>query len=276
MGIQEREEGGVMNQDQVKERLLKLHDCAEKFTVIFTGKKSKKVNGLYKPDKKEILIHNRNFGSGDEVNNDLLFYTAMHELAHHIQFTEYHQKSVRAHTALFYATLDDLVDIAEKQGLYNMPIDDDTQSLIDEVKDISCEIAALQRKLGNVLRKLHEVCQEKGIRFEDVVERKAQIARSTQKSAMKADVFNLPAEIGADIQEAAISERDDEKRAAIVQAGQEGKSIDQAKRAVTTPPAQVDETVSLMKEKARLERTINSLNRRLEEITEQLQTRGEE
>ncbi|GHV89899.1 hypothetical protein AGMMS50268_04020 [Spirochaetia bacterium] len=265
-----------MNQDQVKERLLKLHDCAEEFIVIFSGKKCKKVNGLYKPGTKEIIIHNRNFGVGDDANNDLLFYTAMHELAHHIQFTEFHQKSVRSHTALFYSTLDDLVDIAEKKGLYEMPIDDDTQKLIDEVKDISCEIAALQRKLGNVLHRLHEDCQEKGIRFEDVLERKAQIARSTQKSAMKADALNLPAEIGADVQDAAISERDDEKRAAIVHAGKEGKSIDQAKRALATPPAEVDETVSLMKEKARLERTINSLNRRLEEVIEHLQTKGEE
>ncbi|GHT52534.1 hypothetical protein FACS1894106_1480 [Spirochaetia bacterium] len=265
-----------MNQDQVKDRLLKLHDCTDEFTVIFTGKKSKKVNGLYKPGTKEILIHDRNFWVGNEVNNNLLFYTAMHELAHHIQFTEFHQKSVRSHTALFYSSLDDLVDIAEKKGLYKMPIDDDTQKLIDEVKDISCEIAALQRKLGNVLHRLHEDCQEKGIRFEDVLERKAQIARSTQKSAMKADTLNLPAEIGADVQEAAISERDDEKRAAIVQAGKEGKSIDQAKRAFATPPAEVDETVSLMKEKARLERTIESLKRRLEEVAEQLYSRGED
>jgi Zn-dependent peptidase ImmA (M78 family) len=66
-----------MNQDQVKEKLLKLHDCTEDFIVIFSGKKSKKVNGLYKPDKREIIIHNRNLD-----NDNLLLYTAIHELAH--------------------------------------------------------------------------------------------------------------------------------------------------------------------------------------------------
>jgi hypothetical protein len=265
-----------MNQDQVKDRLLNLHDCTEKFTVIFSGKKSKKVNGLYKPDTHEIIIHNRNFGSGDNVNNDLLFYTAMHELAHHIQFTELHQKSVRSHTALFYSTLDDLVDIAEKKGLYKMPIDDDTQKLIDIADEISCEIAGMQRKLGGVLNRLYKVCQEKGIRFEDVVERKIQLARNTLKNSIKANDLNIPGGINADIQEAAIKERDDEKRAAIIKAGEEGKSIDQAKRAIATPPVQEDEAVSLMKEKARLERTINSLTRRLEEVTEHLQTIGED
>jgi hypothetical protein len=261
-----------MNQDDVKKSLLKLHDCAEDFTLIFSGKKSNKVNGLYKGDKKEIIINNRNF-EATETGNNLLFYTAVHELAHHIQFTELHQKSVRAHTALFFATLDDLVDIAEKKGIYKMPIDKDTQKLIDEAKDISCEIAALQRKLGQVLLQLHETCEKKGIRYEDVIERKAQIARQTEKKAKKAYNLNLSEEIGVDIQEAAIKERDEEKIEAIVHAGQKGKSIDQAKKAIAKPIDQEDETVSLMKEKARIERTIASLKRRLEEVAEQLKSR---
>jgi hypothetical protein len=150
-----------MNQDQVKSNLLKLHDCKHDFTVIFTGKKSKKVNGLYKPDKNEIIIHNLNFINDDGSTNDnLLLYTAIHELAHHIQFTELKQKSVRAHTALFFATLDDLVDVAEKKGLYKMAIDDETQKLIDEAVEISCEIAMLQKKLGHVLVRIKEVCDK--------------------------------------------------------------------------------------------------------------------
>jgi hypothetical protein len=199
----------------------------------------------------------------------------MHELAHHIQFTEHKQKSVRAHTQLFYAILDDLVDIAEEKGIYKMPIDEDTQKLIDEAKDISCEIAALQRRLGQVLMQLHETCEKKGIRYEDVIERKAQIARQTEKKAKKAYNLNLSGEIGADIQEAAIKERDEEKIEAIVHAGQKGKSIDQAKRAVARPIDREDETVSLVKEKKRIERTITSLGRRLKEVEEQLRSRGE-
>jgi hypothetical protein len=261
-----------MNQDQVKEKLLKLHNCTEDFTLVFSGKRNTKVNGLYKPDKKEIVIHDRNF-ENTETGNNLLFYTAMHELAHHIQFTELHQKSVWAHTALFFATLDDLVDIAEKKGIYKMPIDNDTHKLIDEAKDISCEIAALQRKLGQILIQLQETCEKKGIRYEDVLERKAQIARQTEKKAKKAYNLNLSEDVVADIQEAAIKERDEEKSNAIVHAGQKGKSIDQAKRAVTGPVEQEDETVSLLKEKARIEKTIASLKRRLEEVAEQLKSR---
>jgi hypothetical protein len=229
-----------VNQDTVKKNLLKLHDCAEEFTVIFSGKKSKKVNGLYKPDKKEIIIHNRNF-ENNEAGDNLLFYTAMHELAHHIQFSENKQKSVRAHTQLFYAILDDLVDIAEKKGLYKILIDDDAQKLIEVARDISCKIAEAQRELGNVLDRLHHVCVKKGIRFEDVIERKIQISLQTMEKAKKAASLEIPKDVGVDIQEAAIKERDEGKRQAIINAGQEGKSISQAKRVTAAPVTQGEE-----------------------------------
>jgi hypothetical protein len=78
-----------MNQDQVKEKLLKLYDCKEEFSVIFSGKKSGKVNGIYKSFEREIVIHNKNFvdDSGDQ-NEMLLMFTAIHELTHHVLMTE--------------------------------------------------------------------------------------------------------------------------------------------------------------------------------------------
>jgi hypothetical protein len=264
-----------VNQDQVKEKLLKLHNCTEDFTLIFSGKKSNKANGLYKSDKREIIIHNRNF-ENTETGNNLLFYTAMHELAHHIQFTEHKQKSSRAHTQLFYANLDDLVEIAEKKKLYNTGIDDDTQKLIDKARDISCQIAELQRRLGQVIQSIQEKCQEKGIRFEDAIGRKAQISLKTVKKTVKAQSLDLPENLGADIQEVAIQERDEDKREAMIHAAKGGKSVYQVKRANSTLPIdREDETISLIKEKKRIERTITSLNHRLEEVEEQLQSRGE-
>ena len=67
-----------MNQDQLADKLRTLADVPP-FTLVFSGKKSKKVDGLYKPAEREILIHNKNM-SGD---SDLI-YTAIHEFAHHI------------------------------------------------------------------------------------------------------------------------------------------------------------------------------------------------
>ena len=68
-----------MNQDQIKEMLLKIEDSELDFSVTFTGKESKKVNGLYKPDTHEILLHTKNFKTDNQ-----LIYTAIHEYAHHL------------------------------------------------------------------------------------------------------------------------------------------------------------------------------------------------
>jgi hypothetical protein len=263
-----------MNQDQVKAKLLELHDCAEDFTLIFSGKKSNKTNGYYSFDTKEIIIHNRNFEKNEKGEN-LLFYTAMHELAHHIQGTEFNQKSIRAHTQLFYAVLDDLVDVAEKKKLYSVEIDQETQRYIDEIREISRQIARLQRDLGKVVKRLQEKCVESGLRFEDIIERKAQISLKTVKKSAKADSLDMPEEIGADMQETIIREQDEEKRNAMIQAAQEGKSVVQVNRAVARPIDGEDETASLVKEKKRIEHTITSLSRRLEELEEQLRSRGE-
>jgi len=71
-----------MNQDRVSEMLQAIEPPPAPFTLVFSGKTNKKVNGLYKPTKAEIVIHNRNFDSDDQ-----LIYTAIHEYAHHILFT---------------------------------------------------------------------------------------------------------------------------------------------------------------------------------------------
>ena len=48
-----------MNQDQLKTKLDEYTENKD-FTVIFSGKTSKKVDGLYHPEKQEIIIHNKN------------------------------------------------------------------------------------------------------------------------------------------------------------------------------------------------------------------------
>ena len=56
-----------MNQDQVKEKLLQIDSEVVDFSVIFSGKNSKKVDGLYHPEKQEIVIHNKNFSDDNMV-----------------------------------------------------------------------------------------------------------------------------------------------------------------------------------------------------------------
>jgi hypothetical protein len=268
-----------MNQDDVKENLLKLFDCAEEFTVVFSGKKNKIANGTYSPAKREIVIHNRNFNAGGKGDN-MLFYTAMHEYAHHIMHAVYKQDGAKSHTLLFYSILDDLADTAEKMKLYSMGLSEETKKLAEEARKISVEMAELQQRLGKVLGILHKKCEEEELRFEDVIARKAQISRQTMEQAKKANALSPSLKnAGVDIQEAAVKERDEEKRRAIIHAGAKGKSVAQAKSAAAVPCAAAaaadGETDSLVRERRRLERAIENLKRRLGDVEKRLKERGE-
>jgi len=269
--------GFYMNQEDVHLQLKELHECREPFTVSFSGKKNGKINGTYNPPTREITIHNRNFIDDEgQAQEPALFYTAMHELAHHIQFTEYGQKGARSHTKLFHAILDGLADKAAAAGLYQPEVDGELQALADEANKISCEIARLQRELGAVLFRLSEACKKKGARYEDVLKRGARISIETSNKATKIAALDLPGSIGADSQEAIAGERDEEKRRAMIQAAMAGKSVAQVKRAGSSPgpTSQERETDNLLQEKARLEKTIESLQRRLREVMQRLNSPG--
>jgi len=114
-----------MTNEEIKTTLIKLYDCKTDFTVIQTGKKSSKVNGLYKTDSYEILLHNKNF-----TTDNALMYTAIHELTHHILTTEKGVQTAKAHSGIFWATFYDLIDKAIELKLYVRARRADTASLI--------------------------------------------------------------------------------------------------------------------------------------------------
>ena len=91
--------------------------------MVFSGKASKKVNGLYKRggDEKTIVLHNKNFS-----NDDTLMFTAIHELTHHVLITELGYNPSKSHSQVFWAMFNDLVDKAEAEGIYRPVIDKET------------------------------------------------------------------------------------------------------------------------------------------------------
>ena len=68
-----------MDNESIKNMLLDIQPSKLEFTVTMTGKESSRVNGLYKPETREILLHNKNFKTENE-----LVYTAIHEYTHHL------------------------------------------------------------------------------------------------------------------------------------------------------------------------------------------------
>ncbi|MFA6504454.1 MAG: hypothetical protein WCT14_00055 [Treponemataceae bacterium] len=259
-----------MNQDRVKELLLSIEDVPLEFSVVFTGKKSKKVNGLYKPDTREILIHNHNF-----TDDNMLMYTAIHEYAHHVHSCAKGGKLTgRAHTAEFWSILHGLLQKAEGKGCYHNVFADspELEALTETIrKEYLFENGTLVKELGKLLMQANEICGRIGARFEDYVDRVLRIPRLSAKTAMKIYQYNVNPSMGADNMKIVAGIRDEETRSAAEGALLSGKSPDEVRVAVARKREDEDPRVHLEKEKIRLERTIDSLNKRLEEVERALE-----
>ena len=258
-----------MTQDLVKEKLLAIEDAPQEFTVVFSGKKSKKVNGLYKPDSREIIIHNRNF-----ADDNLLMYTAVHEYAHHLHAcSRGGHLSSRAHTAEFWAILHGLLEKAEKKDVYKDVFSGskELEKLTDTIrKKYLTENGNLVKELGQLLLKAHELCSAIGGRYEDYVDRVLRIPRQAASLAVRMHQYNLNPETGADNMRFLAGISNEEKRVAAENALLTGKSPDTVKIAARQKPEEEDPRIKLEKEKNRLERTIASLSKRLEEVEREL------
>jgi hypothetical protein len=259
-----------MNQDQVKEKLLAIEDAPMEFALIYSGKSSKKVNGLYKPDTREIIIHNRNF-----KDENLLLYTAIHEYAHHLQACAHGGKiSGRAHTAEFWSIFHTLLDKAEAKNIYRNVFSGSTEltGLTELIRTkYLLENGNLVKEMGQLLLRAHELCDAAGARFEDYVDRILRIPRVAADMAIKMYQYDIDPSVGADNMRFLAGIRNDETRASAEKALIKGKSPDAVKIAARSAREEEDPQLRLAKEKQRLERTIESLKRRLEEVNRELE-----
>ncbi|MDR3161662.1 MAG: hypothetical protein LBU28_08625 [Spirochaetaceae bacterium] len=261
-----------MNQDQVKETLLSLEDAPQEFTLIFSGKRSKKVNGLYKCETREIIIHNRNF-QGDDDN--LLLYTAIHEYAHHLHAcSQGGRLSSRAHTAEFWAIFHALLEKAEARGIYRNVFDrsPELSSLTAHIrKRYLYENGSMVKELGRELLRAHELCLAVGGRFEDYLDRVLRIPRTAANLSIKMYRYDLDPSVGADNMRFLAGIPNEGLRTAAEASLKAGKSPDTVKIAARRPPPQEDPRDKLEREKLRLERTIAALSKRLQEVEEALE-----
>jgi hypothetical protein len=264
-----------MNQDQVKEKLLAIEDAPMEFTLVFSGKKSKKVNGLYKPQTREIIIHNRNFEAGDTGQN-LLLYTAIHEYAHHLHAcSRGGTLSPRAHNSEFWAIFHALLEKAESKKIYFdvFSVSPELHKLTDTIRTkYLANNGALVKEMGKHLLKAHDLCTGIGVRFEDYVDRMLRIPRTAANMAIRMFEYDIAPEVGADNMRFLAGIRNSEERKAAETALIKRKSPDTVKVQVRGKEKieDFDPKEQLEKEKARLERTITELSRRLEEVNREL------
>lgn len=205
-----------MNQDQVKSLLLGIEACRTDFTVVFTGKKSGMVNGLYKPISREILIHNKNF-----ENDGQLVYTAIHEYAHHLHSERgAYTPGARVHTNEFWSIFHELLGKAETAGVYenSFATDPEFLDLAARIKALLPENGEVMLAFGKLIAEAEALCRARFVRFEDFLDRAIGVPRTSANAAMKASIYQVPAKIGWDAMKMVAGIRQPESRAIAIDA----------------------------------------------------------
>lgn len=265
-----------MNNDAIKELLLKLEETSIDFTVTLSGKESGKVNGLYKPETHEIILHNKNFKSDNQ-----LIYTAIHEYTHHLLTEKKLDETgglgmcgkARSHTNEFWAKFHQLLEVAEKQGLYVIGLEDapELAALTDDIKKNYLERnGSLMLEFGKKLAEAHKLCEEANIRYEDYIDRVLRLPRAAAKTITKISVENINPAIGYENMKMVSGISDAQKRSDAEQQILAGKSPDTVRSMMAKKVQEVDVKTRLEKEKNRLEKTIDQLTSRLEMVNESL------
>lgn len=257
-----------MNQDQVKEILLQIEESGLEFSVTFTGKASKKVNGLYKSDTHEILLHNKNFS----VDNELL-YTAIHEYTHHRLCELDGTRSGRVHTQRFWSYFHRLLQKAEKKGLYKITLEESPEllELTDTIRTtIMAEDGKLMKELGRLLSKARVLCKQAGVRYEDYIDRVLCLPRASAATIEKIHAFDVKPELGYEAMKVVANISNPDKRAAAEELFLHNNSPAFVRDSVKTKPQDEDPRRKLENEKRRIERTIISLQARLSELEDTL------
>ena len=264
-----------MNNDQIKNMLLSLRRSPHDFSVILSGKSSRKVHGLYKPDSREIIIHNRNFKNDNE-----LLYTAIHEYAHHLQFTTSPTPiSVRTHTTAFWNLLHTLLFEAEQKGIYTNPFEG-----IEEFRELTREIrtrfleggGALMKEFGRLLVRAHELCEKHGTSYSDYLDRVLGLPRTSAAVIVKAHTLDLDPRVGFENMRTLASIRDDQKREKAQEELRAGHSPDMVKARYGPGAAPTGRREALHAERQRLEKSIERMKKRLKEVEKRLAELGEE
>ncbi|MBN2653023.1 MAG: hypothetical protein JXR63_11640 [Spirochaetales bacterium] len=262
-----------MNQDQVKALLIKIKEPTEEFDVLFTGKSSKQVDGFYKPDERKIYIHNRNMETDSQ-----LIYCAIHEYAHHIHVTTTSMPvSNRCHTNEFRSIFHELLNRAEQMKLfYNVyRSDNDFIELTKKIKKgFIGTNGALMKDFGAVLLKAYNLCQDKKASFDDYVTRELGLGMTLAKQIITVSKHDIDSAIGFENMKIVAQVKEPERRKEAEKAFKDGVSPDVVKQEFVVKDKKKELSVheQLEKEKKRIERTIENLKVKLQQVEQQLES----
>jgi len=255
-----------MNEDHVKTRLIEIEEPAEDFSVVFSGRMNKKADGLYYPERKEILIHNGNFTESNQ-----LIYTAIHEYAHHIQFCRADAPvSSRAHTVDFWSIFHRLLFTAEEKGIYVNVFETipEFRELTERLKkDYLSRNGELMKEFGSLLVEAQELCRRHHASFEDYVDRVLRLHRSEAKTIMKTFTLDIKPEIGYENMKTVAKIKDEDARTGVEMAFMENFFSPDMVKAEMSRKENFDSRLSFLEaERDRLEKSLEKLTVRLARV----------
>lgn len=265
-----------MDNETIKQNLLKIHSSSLDFQVIMTGKESCRVNGMYNPETREILLHNKNFKSDSQ-----LIYTAIHEYTHHLineqKLAESGGKEYchgRVHNAAFWSKFHSLLQQAEELGIYTITLEEtpELKELTEKIKKEYMEVnGKLMQEFGKLLSQAHALCEKANIRYEDYLDRVLCLPRNTARDITKLGHVEVDPALGFDNMKKVASLKKAEDRQSAQEQILAGKPADTVSQLMKTKKAE-DPKEKLEKEKNRLEKTISALQQRLAYIEESLES----
>ncbi|WP_028973623.1 hypothetical protein [Spirochaeta cellobiosiphila] len=264
-----------MNQQTIKNLLLKLKSDVPDFTVTFTGKESKKVDGLYKTESREILIHNKNHKTDNAIK-----YTAIHEFAHHVHFcSDKAPKSAKSHTGEFWSIFHNLLYKAEDLNLYDREYDK-IPELVELTKELKqsyiSQNGQLMVEMGKKLLNAFNICQEYHLSFEDYLDRQLGIQKTNAKSIMKISTLNLDPKIGFDNMKTLAGIRNPEQRQLAQNQMKQGKTAVMITSDLKTEKTAMDPLEENEKNKKRLLKKIQALKMELVNVEMEIERLKEE
>jgi nitrogenase molybdenum-iron protein alpha/beta subunit len=204
-------------------------------------------------------------------------YTALHEYAHHLDASDKGGKlDKRPHGPAFKAILFRLLDRAEAVGVYRNAFDDSPElvALTQSIRnDLLLQNGQLLKAFGEKLIEASTLCEKLGLRFDDYIDRVLRVPRTSANQAIRMFQLDVNPALGPDNMRYVASIRDEDQREDAQKAilgGQNPDSVRQALKARNSDNKDEDPKARLQKEKERLERTIDTLEKRLAKINQEL------
>lgn len=266
-----------MDNEKIKEMLLDISPSSLEFTVTQSGKESKRVNGLYKPDTHEIILHNKNFKTENE-----LVYTAVHEYTHHLIAEEQlalngssYMPNAKVHTENFWVRFHSFLKIAEEKKYYSLDIEasPELKELTEKIRKEYLEVnGKLMQEFGRLLAKAHELCQNANIRYEDYIDRVLCLPRNSARDITRVGaVSDINPSIGFDNMKMISAIKKSDERSSAQEKILSGESPATVRSLMKNKcQSETDPKQKLEKEKNRLTKTIAQLQQRLEFVEESL------